>query len=132
MTLKGYLNVRLFTLRTRLLKFLCYYWFPVSGDTSANPLSESDIGAERIEFLPIPARSLTGTMPFNPLQGITKLESRESRAWVGLPLLILAVCSWYSRKEDIPWFSMETSLPVVLLMMMEGSRRANEMKPVQL
>ena len=132
MTLKGYLNVRLFTLRTRLLKFLCYYFFPISGDTGANPLSESDIGAERIDFLPLPTRSFAGTMPFNPMQGITKLESRKRRALVALPLFMLAVFPSYPRIDSSPTFSIDADLPMCLLMMMEGSRRANEMKPVQL
>jgi len=132
MTLKAYVNVRMFTLKTRLFKFLVYYWFPISGDTGANPLSESDVGAERLEFLPFPARSLAGTMPFNPMQGITKEENRKKRAWVALPLLMLAACSSYFRVEELSGSTIEASLPMYLLMMMEGSRRANEMKPVQL
>ncbi|KAE9368350.1 FAD/NAD(P)-binding domain-containing protein [Stipitochalara longipes BDJ] len=132
MTMKARLNVRLFTLQTSLLKFLCQYWFPISGDTSANGWSDSDIGAERLEFLPLPARSLTGTMPFNPMQGITKQESRKERAWVALPLLVLAVVSAYIKVEESSSSFVEALLPMYLLMMMEGSRRANEMKPVQL
>jgi len=48
------------------------------------------IGAERVEFLPIPAMSTKGTMLFNPEQGITKTESRGRRALSALPLLVLA------------------------------------------
>lgn len=48
------------------------------------------IGAVRIDYLPPPPKSVSGTMPFNPEQGVDKAESKLSRAFVALPFLVLS------------------------------------------
>lgn len=81
------------------------------------------IGAERVEFLPLPARSLTGTMPFNPMQGTARYESRKKRALIALPLLVLAVFSACIKPNYSSSPAQETVLPVYLLMMIEVAAR---------
>ncbi|GAB1319710.1 FAD NAD(P)-binding domain protein [Madurella fahalii] len=48
------------------------------------------IGAAKLDFLPLPVASLTGTQPFNPSQGDGMHESKIRRALVAMPLLALA------------------------------------------
>jgi len=45
------------------------------------------IGATKLDFLPLPMASLTGTKPFNPVQGDGFRESRLKRMFLALPLL---------------------------------------------
>jgi hypothetical protein len=44
-------------------------------------------GAVKIDYLPVPERSLHGTMPFNASQGLGKQESKMLRALKALPFL---------------------------------------------
>jgi hypothetical protein len=52
------------------------------------------VGAPYIEYLPIPPRSMQGTMPFNPSHGMAKKENRWLRALLAFPLAVLAVVSF--------------------------------------
>jgi hypothetical protein len=113
---------------TRALRFLFKYVAPIAGREAG--LSELFIGAERIEFLPIPPRSLKGTMAFNPTQGLGKNEPLGPRALLALPLLLLAASAW-GIKETPTLNSQLLNLPLYLIWLMEGSRRAYTMKPVQ-
>jgi hypothetical protein len=130
-TKRGNMVVKLFTQRTRTLRLVTRFLFPISGDGGQNAEAAEDIGAELVEFLPIPGRSLTGTMPFNPLQGVTRFENRKLRALIASPLLLLGILSAFKQSElSGPLQGMV--FPIQLLMMMEGSRRANGLKPLQL
>jgi hypothetical protein len=112
-----------------MLRFMFKYVIPNLNNSGA-ATSERYIAAERIEFLPVPERSLKGTMAFNQTQGIGKHESLKPRAFFALPLLLLALYSW-KTKQDISLSSQLLDLPVYLIWMLEGSRRASEMKAFQ-
>jgi hypothetical protein len=113
---------------SRTARILLKYLAPLVGGETAQ--SEKYIAAERIEFLPIPPRSLTGTMAFNPTQGYGKKEFQKPRAVLALPLLLLAAIAWRT-KEEPTLVSQILNLPMYLILMMEGSRRAYLLKPIQ-
>ena len=50
------------------------------------------------DFLPIPEKSLKGTMPFNPQEGDTRTESNLKRALLALPFLV--ICFFVSFAMD--------------------------------
>lgn len=50
-------------------------------------MNDSMIGATKLDFLPLPMASLTGTNPFNPSQGEGLHESKIKRMVFALPLL---------------------------------------------
>jgi hypothetical protein len=121
-------NVRFFTMANRTMRLVLKYLAPHLSRESRQ--SEKFIAAERVEFLPIPPRSLTGTMAFNQTQGYGKKEFQKPRAMLALPLLLLAVNAW-RNKEDPTLVSQMLNLPLYLIWMMEGSRRAYQIGPVQ-
>jgi hypothetical protein len=54
------------------------------------------VGAVKIDYLPVPDRSLRGTMPFNASQGLGHEESKLLRALKALPFFgITAVAVYY-------------------------------------
>ena len=53
------------------------------------------IGAVKLDYLPIPERSLRGTMLFNPSQGLGQTESKLWRAVRGLPFLGITAAAFY-------------------------------------
>lgn len=63
------------------------------------------IGAVKLDYLPLPMASLTGTKPFNPTQGNGKEESRLRRVLFALPLLVLSfVAFWVMNPNPAgPW-----------------------------
>lgn len=82
-------HVRLFTHSNNLFYFLHKYVQPIFRDIAANKSNHRHIGAERVDFLPIPSRSVSGTMSFNPTQGTGLFESLVNRALLALPLLVI-------------------------------------------
>lgn len=52
-------------------------------------------GAVKLDYLPIPERSLHGTMRFNPSQGLGQTESKLWRAVRGLPFLAITAVALY-------------------------------------
>lgn len=127
-TKHGYLNVRVFTMASRKTRMLLKYLMPNIGGESTQ--SEKYIAAEKIDYLPAPPRSLTGTMAFNPTQGYGQRELRRPRAMLALPLLLLAVNAWWNKEDPTLDFQM-LKLPLYLIWMMEGSRRAYLLNPIQ-
>lgn len=124
-------NVRALSLSTPVIKVLIEKVAPFLGDVQINEMSARHIGAEKIEFLPIPVRSTTGTMPFNSTQGITNHESRRRRALLAFPLLSIPI--WLSLLDTKSRSSVFQILeaPVFLIWMLEGCRSANYLKPMQ-
>jgi hypothetical protein len=57
--------------------------------------SDMIIGAVQLDYLPVPERSLHGTMPFNPSQGLGKQESKLLRAVKALPFLAITAIAVY-------------------------------------
>ena len=94
------LHVRLFTYTNTLLEFLAKYVQPIFFDIAANKSNDRHIGAERVDFLPVPSRSVSGIMMFNPTQGIGLFESWTNRAFLGLPLLMIGFLgSWWTEQN---------------------------------
>lgn len=56
------------------------------------------IGAEVLEYLPMPERALSGTCAFNPAYGVGQHESLLKRAALAAPLLLM--CYWIATKAN--------------------------------
>ncbi|KAE9370063.1 FAD/NAD(P)-binding domain-containing protein [Stipitochalara longipes BDJ] len=124
----GLQNVRVFTLANRKIRRMLKYLVPLLGGESTQ--TEKYIAAEKVDFLPVPPRSLNGTMAFNPTQGHDQKEPRKPRAVLALPLLLLAANAF--RNKEVPTFVTQMlNLPLFLIMLMEGSRRAYLLNPIQ-
>lgn len=74
------------TIKDRLL---AYYLIPNLGDSLIDGSCDGMVGAELLDFLPPPPRSLKATMPWNPDIGIGMNESKLLRAIYALPLLFI-------------------------------------------
>ncbi|KAM3421234.1 hypothetical protein BST61_g1640 [Cercospora zeina] len=57
------------------------------------------VGAELLEYLPVPSRSLEGSMAFNQNQGTGKSENLIWRSMRAAPLLLIAWWMWVVRKD---------------------------------
>lgn len=70
------------------------YGLRILGDFFEGLQSDMSVGATLIDYLPPPAASLSGNMPFNPEQGQGFKESLPLRALFALPFLVLSACAW--------------------------------------
>lgn len=68
-------------------KLFALYVVPHLGDYTADLMCHATIGAEKLDCVPLPPRSLQGTMPFDQKQGVGQEESKVRRALHALPLL---------------------------------------------
>lgn len=85
---------RIEALATLTDRIMAIHALPVLGDYLADVTCDSMVGAEILDSLPPPPRSLEATMPWDPESGIGKHESKLLRALYALPLLaILYGCS---------------------------------------
>jgi hypothetical protein len=75
-------------------KIMALYAIPALGDFLTDVTCDGIVGAEILNALPVPARSLTATMPWNPESGVGKHESRWKRAMYALPLLLILYGSY--------------------------------------
>jgi 2-polyprenyl-6-methoxyphenol hydroxylase-like FAD-dependent oxidoreductase len=96
------LVTRLHAMRGFIERIIAYYIMPNAGDLLVDLASDSWIGAIRLEYLPIPKRSLGGTMPFNPEQGMGKNENPLYRALVASPFLGLGMFHFQLVKRLLP------------------------------
>ncbi|KAF4635287.1 hypothetical protein G7Y89_g2803 [Cudoniella acicularis] len=80
---------RLESFRTVFHKLLALYVIPTLGDFLSDITCDSMVGAEILETLPKPPRSLEGTMPQHPEPGVGKKENKWIRALYALPLLLV-------------------------------------------
>lgn len=94
-------HVRMFTFSNILFYFLGTYVQPIFRDITANISNYRHIGAERVEYLPVPPRSVSGIMAFNPTQGIGLFESSANRALLALPLLVVGLWSSGLAKKNL-------------------------------
>jgi hypothetical protein len=78
---------RLHALSSSVDYFVAHFVLPNAGDFIGDLYAESQIGAELLDYLPPPRRSLEATMPFNPVQGWGYAESKVKRAFWALPFL---------------------------------------------
>ncbi|CAH0051421.1 unnamed protein product [Clonostachys solani] len=96
-------------LRNRLDWILSRYIVPSAGDFFANLACGNMIGAEKLDYLPVPPRSLEATMPYNQAQGVGHSESKTRRALIALPLLILSILAWLTMAPVL-----EASIDIVV------------------
>jgi FAD binding domain len=94
---------RVQALRTFKEQLIAHYVIPYAGDLVVDQSCETWVGAARIDYLPVPQRSLAGHMPFNPSQGIGKEESRWLRIVLALPLLVMAVAAFQIMFGLVPY-----------------------------
>lgn len=73
-----------------------HYIAPRSEDSAAEAFSDFVIGAEKADHLPVPQRSLQGTMPFNQRQGWGYESKKYDRLKRVLPVGILALVALFS------------------------------------
>jgi 2-polyprenyl-6-methoxyphenol hydroxylase-like FAD-dependent oxidoreductase len=92
---------RLQLMKTPFDRFLLTYCMPRMGDFLADLISEIFVGAEMLDYLPPPPASLSGTMPFNPVQGVGQKESKMRRALLALPLFAMSF-SWHLLRGCSP------------------------------
>jgi hypothetical protein len=94
---------RLQTLQGALDPLIVRYLLPYTGDLRADQFCDDAIGGEKIDYLPLAARSMTGLMPFNPLRGIGRHERRWARILRALPLLLMAVAAFATMYSVAPF-----------------------------
>ncbi|KAF3480348.1 uncharacterized protein GIQ15_05695 [Arthroderma uncinatum] len=136
---------RLNALRGTVERIISHYFLPISGDMLIDWASDTWIGAEKLNFLPLPKRSLRGTMPFNPEQGMGKYESIPKRAFAAMPFLgLLGLHSAIFKGSllQLPSYNATRSwpLPVPLadfgviynILLIESARQTNRLSPMQL
>ena len=75
---------------------------PYMTDFKLDMIADAFVGGMLLEYLPPPPRSLNGTMPFNPEQGIGHEESRAKRAFKALPFLVIAAFSYFTLHKMVP------------------------------
>ncbi|KAJ5294985.1 FAD binding domain protein [Penicillium antarcticum] len=90
---------RLQALDSRMAPFVMNYVVPNAIESLLRLVTGTLIGAEIIEYLPVPAQSFEGSCPFNPSQGIGKHERLFKRCTLALPLLVLS--SWMATMTPI-------------------------------
>lgn len=137
------LITRLHAVRGLVEHILAHYIMPHAGDLLVDLASDSWIGAIRLEYMPIPSRSLYGTMPFNPQQGMGKNESLMWRALAATPLLAIGVYSFrtYGTAGIGPFTAGSSSAglahladfgTVYAILLIESARRASLLTPMQM
>ncbi|KAK2882375.1 hypothetical protein FQN49_000430 [Arthroderma sp. PD_2] len=84
-----------------ILCIFSHYFLLSSRDVLIDWASDTYIGEERLDYLPLPQRSLQGTMPSNPEHGMGKHERMLKRALVALPFLGLLVLQWVLLKDQL-------------------------------
>ena len=82
---------RLHALKGLKERLVAKYALPIAGDLLADLGTDGWIGSTILNYLPPPPRSLHGTMPFNPSQGVGKHENLLRRAIFALPLLAIGI-----------------------------------------
>ncbi|THC93325.1 hypothetical protein EYZ11_007181 [Aspergillus tanneri] len=90
---------RLQALDSRMAPFVMNYVVPNATESLLRLVTGTLIGAEIIEYLPVPDQSFEGSCPFNPSQGIGKHERLLKRTALALPLLVLSL--WVATMTPI-------------------------------
>lgn len=81
-----------------------YILVPNSQSLLINMQCGNIVGAELLEWLPVPPRSLKGTMGFNQHQGTARGESSLLRALKASPLLLLSWFVWHKTPGSQVYF----------------------------
>jgi len=96
-------------------KMMALYAIPALGDFLSDVTCDALVGAELLEYLPAPPRSLQATMPWNPNSGVGKHEKKWVRAIHALPLLLIL---YGASKTLAP--SIGTALPSIISAVKSG------------
>ena len=81
---------RMQALDSRVAYYIMNYVVPNATESLLTLVTDTLIGAEILEYLPVPTKSFEGSCPFNPNQGVGKHESVLKRAVIATPLLIFS------------------------------------------
>ncbi|KAE8390308.1 hypothetical protein BDV23DRAFT_183601 [Aspergillus alliaceus] len=95
--------VRMQTLQSAMDRLVVRYISSYVGDLHADQFCDDAIGGEKIDYLPLPARSLTISMPFNPSRGIGQHECLWLRARRAMPLLVMSVAAFVAMFTVAPF-----------------------------
>ena len=87
---------RLEAFATPLHKFAAVYVIPFSGDYFTDLTCDAMVGAELLNTLPAPSRSLKATMPWDTEVGVGKHEKIWVRMLRALPLLLLIIVAQWT------------------------------------
>ena len=116
-----------------------HYIAPMSEDSAAEAFSDFVIGAEKVDHLPIPKRSLQGTMPFNRRQGWGYESKKLDRLLRVLPVGILALVVLFynvanARAQVLPLLAEQFPSRDMLygVSLFEAIRSINKGTPLQL
>ncbi|KAJ3498607.1 hypothetical protein NLG97_g983 [Lecanicillium saksenae] len=131
---------RMQALDSRFAHVIMNYVVPNAIESLLTMVTDTLIGAEILEYLPVPDRSLESLCPFNPSQGIGKHESLVRRLLKTTPLVGFAIFvgafalidqdEVYSASEATSLGSFRSLADASLissLWLMESNRRANLM-----
>ncbi|CAO2653295.1 Nn.00g027060.m01.CDS01 [Neocucurbitaria sp. VM-36] len=86
---------RIHALKTLKDKIFAFWILPFAGDLFTDMNCDMVTGSVKLDYLPIPDRSLHGTMPFNPSQGMGQNESKLLRALKAVPFLGISALAIY-------------------------------------
>lgn len=89
-------------MRTAAHRLLVPIVFPYHPEAALELLCDLAVGSGCVDYLPLPPRSKTGTMAFNPTRGIGKHESKLARAAWALPLVALIIAAVMCRSTVSP------------------------------
>lgn len=106
------LITRLEALKGAKERFIMFHLYPRLSDWLLDSAAAGMVGAEKLDFLPDPPISLTGTMAFNQNYGVGTKTHWERRAFIALPLLVLAYVTraTFSKIVSQPTFRDDLSL----------------------
>ncbi|KAH7082317.1 FAD binding domain protein [Paraphoma chrysanthemicola] len=102
---------RIHALKTWKDRLFAFHVLPYAGDMFTDLNCDMVVGAVKLDYLPVPDRSLHGTMPFNASQGLGQQESKLLRAIRALPFLAITATAIH--------FMWGVALPPALARIME-------------
>jgi hypothetical protein len=109
---------RIEALATPLERIMALHVIPLLGDFLTDITTDGIVGAELLESLPPPAKSLRATMPWDPEQGIGMHEKKWLRALYALPLLAIGYAAHRTLRASlnaIPFYTSETAAGQITL-----------------
>jgi 2-polyprenyl-6-methoxyphenol hydroxylase-like FAD-dependent oxidoreductase len=130
-------------------RLMVYWVMPNANSLLSNIYRDQIIGAEILEYLPVPERSFLGNTPFNPVRGIGFEVDVMKRALFALPLLAIWFCMYRfsagpaltsfveaSRDTDTAQWMRVLLYPadvglIYAIWLIEGARLGNELSLMQ-
>ncbi|KAM0172102.1 hypothetical protein ACHAPC_010850 [Botrytis cinerea] len=97
---------------------------PRLGDILADRGAKVQVGATKLDCLPMPKRALEGTMPWSTNSGIGKEENRKRRAQLALPLILIALWFFWKKTSEPKGFPVTKTFSEVKLDMLSSIANA--------